>query len=49
MEVMVTIEVNPEYEDPDHEMGISEPGYYALVDAIAVVGSISKGPERVGS
>lgn len=36
--VVITMEIDEEYADPDHEMGVTEEGYTALVRALAGFG-----------
>lgn len=38
--ITVTIEVEDEYFDSEHETGLTNEGYEALVDAVGSVGSV---------
>lgn len=44
--VRVVIDVDPEFSDSAHEMGVTDPGYIAMSNAIASVGDIVDGPTR---
>jgi len=39
VKIWITMDIDPEYADPDHDMGVSEEGYNAICDALAGLGS----------
>jgi len=45
--VQVTIEVDDEYDDPEHDTGMTEEGFEALSEAVNSVGVITDGPRKV--
>lgn len=38
MKIYITMEVDDEYADPTHEMGVTEAGYEAIVHALMGIG-----------
>ena len=38
MKIMITMNVDPEYADPDHDMGVTEEGYNQINDRLADLG-----------
>ena len=45
--IQIEIEVDDEFDDPTHEMGITDEGFEALTDAVNAVGVITSGPTKV--
>lgn len=39
MKIIITCDIDDEFADPDHEMGVTEAGYLAISDALMAVGA----------
>lgn len=42
MKIQITIEINDDIADPDHEMGVTDEGHLALNEALAPYGDIEE-------
>ena len=40
MKIIITMEVDPEFEDPDHETGVTEHGYREIADTLMPLGAV---------
>lgn len=40
MKIVITMEVNPEFEDHDHETGVTEYGYREITDTLMPLGAV---------
>jgi hypothetical protein len=38
MKVRITMDIDPDYADPDHAMGVTEEGYETICDLLGQVG-----------
>lgn len=47
MKIELTIEIDDEFVDEDHTMGITEEGFEAITEAVNAVGTIVDGPTKV--
>jgi len=39
MKIMITMEIDPEYADSRHAMGVTEEGYEAIYEALCYLGT----------
>lgn len=39
MKIQITMDIDPEYADPDHAMGVTEDGYNQLNDRLGDMGT----------
>ena len=39
MRITITMEIDPEFADPDHEMGVTEDGYREITEALEPLGT----------
>jgi hypothetical protein len=39
VKITITMEIDPEYADPGHDMGVTEAGYNAICDALGGLGT----------
>lgn len=47
MKIIITMELDSEYTDPDHEMGVTEEGFIKITDLLERVGTdidVSRAP-----